>query len=163
MTRVSRARRALLAGAAAAVAAGCAGFGPREAVQVAVVGLDPLPGEGFEGRFLLKLRVQNPNDAPIDYDGIAVELELRGRRLATGVSDARGTVPRFGEAVLAVPISVSAVSVLRQFLGVAGGLGGGRADYRLRGRLAGPAFGSTPFDVSGELTLPGPPAERGPR
>ena len=77
-------------------------------MRVTVAGLDPLVGQGLEMRFSLKLRVQNPNDAPIDYDGISVALDLNGTPFASGVSDRSGTVPRFGEAVLDVPVSVSA-------------------------------------------------------
>jgi hypothetical protein len=98
----------MVAGLAAlsAALAGCAGLGVREPVNVSVVGMEPLPGQGMEGRFLVKLRVQNPNDRPIDYDGVSLELDLRGSRLATGFSDERWTVPRFGETFVQVPVSV---------------------------------------------------------
>jgi hypothetical protein len=147
-------RGRLLAAAAIAAIAGCAGLAPAREVWVEVAGLEPLPGQGMEGRFLLRLRVQNPNEAPIEYDGIAVELEVRGQRLASGVSDGRGTVTRFGETVIAVPVSVPVSALVRQALGVASGSAGARADYRLRGRLAGPAFGGASFESRGELALP---------
>jgi LEA14-like dessication related protein len=63
-----------------------------------VVGVEPLRG-GLGLRFLCKLRVQNPNDVPIEFNGIYVALEVRGSAFATGLSDAVGTVPRFGELV----------------------------------------------------------------
>jgi len=50
--------------------AACATMG--DPIKVQVVGLEPLQGQGMELRFAAKLRVQNPNEAPIDYDGIAV-------------------------------------------------------------------------------------------
>jgi LEA14-like dessication related protein len=153
MNRTPR-RRALAAGLALAVTVtGCAGLALREPVEVSVVGLEPLPGQGMEGRFLVRLRVQNPNDRPIDYDGIRLELDLRGQRLATGVSDERGSVPRFGEAVLQVPVSVPVSALVRQALGIVAG-DHARADYRLRGRLAGAGFGGVSFESAGELTLP---------
>jgi LEA14-like dessication related protein len=132
---------------------GCAGLGLRDPLAVYVVGMEPLPGQGMEGRFLVKLRVQNPNEQPIEYDGIALSLDVRGSRLATGVSDERGTVPRFGEAVIAVPVSVPATALLRQALGFAAG-DRSRVDYRLRGRLGGPTFGGMSFESSGEFALP---------
>jgi LEA14-like dessication related protein len=107
----------------------------------------------MEGRFLVKLRVQNPNEQALDYDGVSIELDVRGSRLATGVSDARGSVPRFGEAVLEVPVSVPVSAMVRQALGFATG-DRSRVDYRVRGRLAGPGFGAVSFSSSGELTLP---------
>jgi LEA14-like dessication related protein len=161
MDRLSR-RRALAAGLAVlpAALAGCAGLGVREPVNVSVVGMEPLPGQGMEGRFLVKLRVQNPNDQPIDYDGVSLELDLRGTRLATGVSDERGTVPRFGESIVQVPVSVPVTALVRQALGFAAG-DRTRTDYRVRGRLASPGFGGVSFSASGELTLP--PGLAGPR
>jgi LEA14-like dessication related protein len=140
----------------------CAGLAPRDPVNVNVVGLEQLPGQGMEGRFLVKLRVQNPNDKPIEYDGIAIDLDVRGSRLATGVSDERGTVPRFGESVIGVPVTVPVSALVRQALGFATG-DRTRADYQLRGRLAGTGLGSVSFSSRGELTLPSSLAGTGAR
>jgi len=79
--------------------------------------------------------VQNPNEQPVDFDGVYIELDLRGSRFATGVSDEKGTVPRFGEAVVSVPVSVPVSAVVRQALSFAGG-DRTRADYRLSGYAA---------------------------
>ena len=121
---------------------GCAGLATRDPVRVNLVGLEPLQGEGFELRFALKLRVQNPNDHPIDYDGLALQLDVNDRTFATGVSDARGSVPRFGETVLSIPVSISAFSVMRQAWGVAGYQPGQEVPYVLRGKLADGLFGT---------------------
>src|SRR5215207_4186762 len=137
--------------------AACASLTGREPVIVDVVGVEPLPGQGMEGRFLVKLRVQNPNEAPVEFEGVAVTLDVRGGRLASGVSDVRGTVPRFGETVIAVPVTVPVTAMIRQALGFAAG-DPTRLDYRLRGRLAGPGFGGVRFDSTGELALPATPA-----
>lgn len=133
--------------------AGCAGLGLRDPVSVNVVGLEPMKGEGMETRFALKLRVQNPNENPVEYDGVFVELDVAGSRLASGVSDQRGVVPRYGEAVITLPMSVSIGAMIRQAIGLATGERV-RADYQLRGKLAGPAFGDHRFESSGELQLP---------
>jgi LEA14-like dessication related protein len=147
-------RRRLVIAAAALAAAGCAGMPGREPPRVSVVGLERLEGEGFELRFALKLRVQNPNDAPIDYDGVALDLDVNGRPLASGVSNATGSVPRFGEAVITVPVSVSLTAAVRQMLGMLDGPPRGELPYALRGRLAGGVFGSASFSAEGTLRLP---------
>jgi LEA14-like dessication related protein len=139
--------------ALAALLSACAGLPFGQPLNVNVVGLEPLGGQGMEGRFLVKLRVQNPNEQAINYDGVSIELDVRGNRLASGVSDARGSVPRFGESVLEVPVSVPVSAMVRQALGFATG-DRNRVDYRVRGRLAGAAFGGVSFSSSGELTLP---------
>jgi hypothetical protein len=134
--------------------AGCAGLTGSDPVRVQFAGLEPLPGEGLEWRMLLKLRVQNPNEQPVDFDGASVELDLRGQPFASGVSDARGSVPRFGEAVLTIPVTVSALSVARQAFELVAGRQGAPLDYVLRGKLAGPALGGVHFQSTGQLTWP---------
>ena len=151
MTTIRFRRRLALLGLVPLAA--CASLTGREPLTVDVVGVEPLPGQGMEGRFLVKLRVQNPNEAPVQFDGISVRLDVGGQRLASGVGDARGTVPRFGETVLAVPVTVPVTAMIRQAVGLATG-GGTRLDYELHGRLAGPAFGGVGFRSTGELALP---------
>jgi LEA14-like dessication related protein len=150
-TTIRLSRRAALLGALPLAA--CASLGGREPLTVDVVGVEPLAGQGMEGRFLVKLRLQNPGETPVDFDGVSVSLDVRGSRLASGVGDVRGTVPRFGETVIAVPVTVPVSAMIRQALGFASG-DRTRLDYELRGRLAGPGFGGVSFKSSGELTLP---------
>jgi len=107
----------------------------------------------MEVRFAAKLRVQNPNEAPIDYDGVAIDLQVRGSAFASGVSDARGTIPRYGETVLTVPVTVSAFAIVRQALGFASG-DRSKIDYDLRGKIGGSTFGSVRFESKGVLELP---------
>ncbi len=147
-----RTRLAALAALMIAMA-GCAGLGLVDPLSVNVVGLDPMPGEGMETRFALKLRVQNPNETPLEFDGVFVEFDVRGSKLASGVSDHKGVVPRFGETVITVPMSVSVGAMIRQVIGIATGERV-RTDYQLRGKLAGPGFGGHRFESKGEVQLP---------
>jgi len=142
--------------------AGCATLNQRDAPDVRIVGLEPLPSEGLELRFALKMRVLNPNDTPIVFDGLAVQLDLDGRGLASGVSDVTGEIPRFGEQVLTLPVSISAFSAFRQFLSR---IDNDKAEngannitrpisYSLSGRLGGSNAGrSVRFSDNGELDL----------
>jgi len=135
--------------------AGCAAFSQRDPLNVQVAGIQPLSGEGLELRMAVKLRIQNPNDMALDYNGVALDLEINGRRLASGVSDARGSVPRFGETVLSVPMTISAFSAARQALGLAEHIGMDEVPYVLRGKLAGGLFGTQRFVEKGTLDLTG--------
>jgi LEA14-like dessication related protein len=65
----------------------CVGPALKEPINVDVVGLEPMRSDAMEARFLVKLRVQNPNDQPINFDGLYVELDVRGSRVASGVSN----------------------------------------------------------------------------
>lgn len=152
--RVSHSLRVLLFVVAMLSLAGCAGMFGHDPLRVNVAGIEPLAGQGMEMRFNLKLRVQNPNDTPIDYSGVSVELELNGKLFASGVSDQAGTVPRFGETVLGVPLTVPAFAAVRQAFAFADSAQTGTLPYVLRGHLAGGITGGTRFIDQGTLSLP---------
>jgi LEA14-like dessication related protein len=136
--------------------AACAMLVSHDSLQVSVAGVESLEGQGMELRMLVKLRVQNPNDVPIDYDGVYLRLDVLDRTFATGVSAEHGTVPRFGEGVIAVPVTISIVNVGRYAFSLfQGGKVPDRINYRLEGKLNGPAFGAVRFQSQGELALPG--------
>ncbi|SDZ49339.1 LEA type 2 family protein [Pseudomonas sp. NFIX28] len=132
----------------------CALFPRHDPLNINVVGIEPLPSQDLEVRFAVKLRVQNPNEAVIDYNGVALDLEVNGRPLASGVSDQAGSIGRFSEAVLVVPVSVSAFAVLRQTLGLGQTQSLDNLPYVLRGKLAGGALGTLRFVDKGQLSLP---------
>lgn len=138
---------------AALALAGCAALQGRDPLRVEVVGIEPVEGQGLELRLAVKLRIQNPNDGAVEYDGTALELEVNGKTLATGVSDQKGSVPRYGEAVLVVPVSISAMNAVRQALVLADGTQRDTLPYVLRGKLAGGAFGAVRFTKDGSISL----------
>ena len=138
---------------------GCASLQPRDPLQVTVAGIEPLQGEGFEMRMTVKLRVQNPNDAPVDYKGVAVEMDVQGKTFATGVTNAAGTVPGFGEAVIAIPVTVSAFRMARQALGMMSGGGIQKIEYEMKGKLSGGGLSATRFVTKGQFDLPTAQAE----
>lgn len=70
------------------------------------------------------------------------------------MSDQGGSIPRFSETVLTVPVSVSAFSVLRQTLGLSQTQSLNNLPYVLRGKLAGGLFGTMRFVDRGTLDLP---------
>lgn len=131
----------------------CASFGSRDPLGMHVVGIEPLPGEGLEMRFAVKLRVQNPNSRSVAYQGIALELRVNDRLLARGVSDQRVSIARFGETLLVVPVSVSVFSAVRQALGLAESVRLESVPYVLRGKLGGGLWGSRRFADAGSVDL----------
>jgi len=133
----------------------CALFPHRDPLNINVVGIEPLPSQDLEMRFAVKLRLQNPNETAIEYNGVALDLEVNDRTLATGVSDQSGSIPRYSEAILSVPVSISAFSVLRQTLGLSQAQGLDNLPYVLKGKLSGGLFGTMRFVDRGTLDLPG--------
>ena len=150
-----RSQPAFLAIFAVALLGACAVAPTRDPLQVTVAGIESLPGEGLELRLLVKLRVQNPNDAPLEYDGVYVKLDVLDNTFATGVSGERGSVPRYGETVIGVPVTVSALRMATYALRMLDGKPIDKINYKLDGKLDGVGFGSTRFQSQGELTLPG--------
>ncbi len=138
----------------------CASMPSHDPLQVTVAGVESIPGEGMELRMLVKLRVQNPNDTPIEFDGVSLNLDVMGRDFASGVSDQAGTVPRFGEAIIAVPVTVSLMRMARQVLGMLDGKPVDKVTYSMSGKLHGASmFGTQRFTSKGEFDLPkGTPA-----
>jgi LEA14-like dessication related protein len=140
---------------------GCATLQGREAIQVFITGVEPLQGEALELRMLVKLRIQNPNDLPLDFNGVAVQMDVQGKRFATGVSDVGGSVPRFGETIVDVPVSISVFGIARQAYGIMNKEYRGKLAYEMTGKLAGPGFNSIRFTSKGEFTLPAEIIESG--
>jgi LEA14-like dessication related protein len=147
--------RTVLAGLMMTLAlSACALFPNRDPLNINVVGIDPLPGQDLEIRFAVKLRLQNPNDTDIQYDGVALNLDVNGHLLASGVSAQKGMIGRFSEGVLTVPVTVSAFAALRQAVGLSERQGLDNLAYELHGKLAGGVFGTMRFEDSGTLSLP---------
>jgi LEA14-like dessication related protein len=129
----------------------CASLTHQDPLKIDVAGIEPLPGEGMELRLAVKIRVQNPNDEPVQYTGAALDLDVNGRSFASGVSDAGGTVPRYGEAVFTVPVTVSAFDMARQALGVMDMANQKGLPYRVSGKLEAGLFGTRRFSDEGTL------------
>ena len=142
---------------------GCASLGGSDPLKVTLAGIDPLPGQGMEVRMAVKLRIQNPNDQAVDFDGVSLDLALRGQDFASGVADTRGSVPRFGETVVTVPVTVSAFAVARQVLSLASG-DNSKFEFVARGKLSDGSFGGSRFESTGSFDLPaGFPGTTAPR
>lgn len=137
---------------------GCTTLAGKDPLQVTVAGIEPIQeqGEGLELRLLVKLRVQNPNSTPVNYDGAYVKVEVQDKTFASGVSNMGGSVPGFSEAVVEVPVTVSMLRVLRQVVGMKDGPPAEEIRYSMSGKL-----GSHRFSASGEFSLKPEPQVQG--
>ena len=147
-------RHVLLLVAALFALGGCASMPNKDPIQVTVAGMESLPGEGMEIRMLVKLRVQNPNQSQIDFTGAYVKLDVLGKTFASGVSSEGGTVPAFGETIVAVPVTVSVLRMVRQVAGMLDGKPVEKVTYEMSGKLNGGLFDTQRFVARGEFDLP---------
>jgi LEA14-like dessication related protein len=133
--------------------AGCANLSQRDPLYIDIAGIEQVPGEGMELVLNVRVRVQNPNDTPVEYNGVALALDINDRALASGVSDEVGTVPRYGEIVFTIPVTISAFNVARQIYGAMNAENPDEVRYAVRGKLEGGLFGTKRFRDEGTFTL----------
>jgi LEA14-like dessication related protein len=120
--------------------------------QVTLVGVGLESLGLFEQRYVLQLRVRNPNDVDIPVEGLSFDIELNGAHFASGVSNAAVRIPRLGEALLEVPATSNLAAFLQQWRELGSGRDG--LAYRIRGSLRVSGYGAVPFDHKGEVSLP---------
>ncbi len=132
----------------------CASLTGADPLNVTVAGVEPLASQGMEAQLLVKLRVQNPNDTPLDYDGVALEFDVRGNTFAIGVSSAGGSVPRFSEVIIDVPVTVSAFRMLGQAIDMMRSDVSRPVTYEMKGKLNTADSRVVRFRTKGEFQLP---------
>ena len=154
-TRLGPGSSTLVAVLLAAGLGSCMTLSPNsDPLNVSVAGVEPLEGEGLELRLAVKVRIQNPNDSPVEYNGVALTLDLNGKKFGSGVSAETGTVPRYGDTVVTIPITVGAFNIARQVLGFATGGDARSVSYAVHGKLEGGLFGTKRFEDKGTFEMP---------
>ncbi|WP_298601038.1 LEA type 2 family protein [Zoogloea sp.] len=154
MLNPSRRRLAGLAVAMLGLTAlgGCAGLRlGMQKPEVTVANIRLLDGNLLEQRFLLTLRVMNPNTSEIAIEGLTFKVDLNGQPFAKGVGNQPVVVPRLGEAMVEVTATTGLGGLLRQLKAFKGRE---KVDYRISGRLVTGNFGGIDFDQTGEVELP---------
>ena len=154
MLNPSRRRLAGLAAAMLGLTAlgGCAGLRlGMQKPEVTVANIRLLDGNLLEQRFLLTLRVMNPNTSEIAIEGLTFKVDLNGQPFAKGVGNQPVVIPRLGEAMVDVTATTGLGGLLRQFKAFKGRE---KVDYRISGRLVTGNFGGIDFDQTGEVELP---------
>jgi LEA14-like dessication related protein len=94
---------------------GCASLTtPMDPPNVSMESFESLPSpEGGAPRFLIKLRVQNPNEQPLDIAGISYSVELVGTEVVTGVSKDIPVIEGYSEGVVSIEASLKLFQVLK--------------------------------------------------
>ncbi len=138
----------------APLVAACVAFRPIEQPNLSIVNLDVAEATVLEQRYLIRVRVQNPNDFDLAVTGIKYDLKLNGQPFLNGVSGQSFVVPRYGEAIT----EVTGVSTLFSFVRQIEELQQNKTNalsYELTGKMSlSDRFGRLPFSYRGELSLP---------
>lgn len=145
-------RRGVAAGMLLALSA-CAGMPVgMEPLSVTLADVRPSQMGLLEQEYMMKLRIQNPNDFDVPLQGVAFDVELNGKTFAKGVSRQDEVVPAFGDVLLEVKAFSSLGDVLNQVSGLRAGPPE-RIAYRVQGKLAQTRGMSMPFDSTGSIDL----------
>ena len=140
----------------AVLLAACASFKP--APPVVTIESVRLLEMGFsEQKFILLLRVGNPNQREFVLNKLSYQFDLSGQPFARGHFEQAVTLPALGEVMIEVPADMRIGDFLRSAAGklLAGGgpAGRGEIDYRLSGSARIDDAWSAPFDRKGKIDL----------
>lgn len=117
--------------------------------EVTLINIKPLPGGNLEQRFEMTLRVLNPNDLPISSDGVDLELNVNGQRLARALSAESFSIPRLGDDVVVLVATTHLFDIFRQAMALPKT---GTLDYEMKGRIfLASSPGSLRFSREGSL------------
>jgi LEA14-like dessication related protein len=142
---------------------GCAAiYGFKEDPKISIADIRIQDVKAMEGVFLVKLRVLNPNDVPLDLHGINCDLEINKRHFASGIGDSNQSVPAFGTVVIPVEVYASVLDMIASVADLLHTAGKPSRDkpvpYTLQGTVQVGIHGfkkEVPFKSSGELSFKG--------
>jgi LEA14-like dessication related protein len=125
--------------------AGCSSIGVMDfdEPEVELLALEPMPSQGMEARFKVKLRVVNPNSIPLEIEGMAYEVFIRDSKILSGVSNQGLKVAAYSESVAELEVAAGmfgSLALLRDLMSnpVEGGL-----PYKLNAKLSRQGLGGT--------------------
>lgn len=134
--------------------AGCAALGGlAQKPEVQLTDLELTEFGLLEQRYLLRLRVINPNPVSLPLEGLTLSAEINGQPFARGVAAQPVLIPAHGQALVDVQASSSLASVLRQWRALQQA-GREQMAYRIHGELTVGGLGRIPFDKLGDIPLP---------
>jgi LEA14-like dessication related protein len=136
------------------ILSGCAGLGRRlEAPRITLSNFSVQEIKVFESVFKIELRVFNTNDTPLEIKGLNCDLEINGKRLATGVANVKTDIPSYETGIVPMTLYSSVLDVMEVLRGLAKT---DKLQYTLKGRLRlgkGAIPSTIPFTSTGELPL----------
>jgi len=114
---------------------GCATLSPAfETPKVQVLSIQRLSSQGMDQRLLVTLNVQNPNAMDLPLKGLSYALLIEGNEVASGVSADVPTIPAYGEARIALPVTTNLMGLVRLVTGLMM-KGQQNLNYELRAKL----------------------------
>jgi LEA14-like dessication related protein len=121
-----------------ATLASCASLGPKlVAPELSLLGIQIMSADMFSQQFMVRVKVENPNDLEVAVSGLEYEIFLMGDSFAEGASESSFVLPAKGEAEFDMIVKTNFVSSLG----------------RLVSRTGGGKLENVPYQVTGKLML----------
>jgi LEA14-like dessication related protein len=105
-----------------------------EEPNIELVAVKALPANGLEQQFEIGLKLTNPNNFELPFNGISCQLSVAGEMLASGVSADIPTAAAYGDSRFVVPISTSLLGGIRMVKALINSQGEG-ISYQLKAKL----------------------------
>jgi len=151
----------ILLTAFAVLVAGCAALSLPEKPRITLADIQVHEIRNMETSFLVQLRITNPNTTPLEIEGLSCDVELDGRRFASGLQGEKRTIPAYGSELVEMEVHSSMLEMVSSVLGVLRrandpGSRGEPIGYRLSGKVRVKSGGfshNLPFASEGELKM----------
>lgn len=135
----------------AVAVAGCAGLG-KKLIQEPKVEIESVQVKGVDGKgatVVFDLQIQNPNAFALEVDALKYDVEIAGKRLASGELKSPAKVDANTTSTVSLPIPVKFSDLFASVWALAEK---GKSHYVIKGEAT---FGiiEIPFENQGEITL----------
>ena len=106
---------------------------PGKPPRISIVSIRPVAISLLEQRYMITMRIQNPNSAPLAIEGLDYHLNINGKSFAEGVSNQHVTIDGYSEKALELGVRSTTAQMFEQLKSLAGS--NGRLDYSIQGHL----------------------------
>ena len=119
-----------------AMISACAGLMPEfDPPQVSVESVESLKGDEGMPRFLIKLRIANPNKQPLDIVGISYSVRVLDKELLSGVTNQVPVIEPYTDELIELKSSLKLIQIVRLIAGLTGSQRLEELDYRLSAKI----------------------------
>ena len=120
--------------------------------RITLVNLKPVQIQLLEQRYLVTIRIQNPNPVALPIRGLDYALSINGSPFADGVSNQRITIPAYGEKTIDLGVTSTIIKLLDQIRRFSENTG--TVTYGISGTLGVDGLSQgVPFKRDGEIDL----------
>ena len=132
---------------------------PEKPLRISVLSIRPVAINLLEQRYMITMRIQNPNPTPLTIEGLVYHLNINGKSFAEGISNQHATIDGYSEKALDLEVRSTTAQMFEQLKSLADS--NGRLDYSIQGHLRLRGLSSAiPFEHHGGVDFRHSPAPK---